>query len=183
MPHHPPNPTSYPSAQTHTPKPRNTRPPDIDLGAGTRPFRSGGGAGAGPNSASYQTFWNLKAAQPLQLPDSSFGPQLNFVGAWPAGVFVRASGCGACMHAYVCVSVCGVGRASGARKTGARAHSDARPGPGHPLAHRPARACRAPAGVQTRDSASARVAVRWMQDWAQFPKNLWDSMRRRRLGW
>ncbi|KAI8464294.1 MAG: pectin lyase fold/virulence factor [Monoraphidium minutum] len=90
---------------------------DLDLGAGTRAFKSGGGAGAGPNSASYQTFWNLRAAQPLQLPDNSFGPQLNFV------------------------------------------------------------------GVQTRDSASARVAVRWMQDGGGFPQNLWLSMRQKRLGW
>jgi hypothetical protein len=64
-----------------------------------------------------QTFWNLKASQPLKLPDSSFGPQINFV------------------------------------------------------------------GIQTRDNAAARVAVRWMQDGASYPQNLWLSMRRKRLGW
>eukprot|EP00775_Hariotina_reticulata_P003015 gene3015-3295_t len=90
---------------------------NLDMGAGSRPFRSGGGAGAGPNSASYQTFWNLKSRQPLQLPDGGFGPQINFVGVW------------------------------------------------------------------TRESASARVNLRWLQDWGQYPQDLWASMRQRRLGW
>jgi hypothetical protein len=87
------------------------------MGAGTRAFNSGGGQGAGPNSGSWQTFWNLKSAGPLALPGDGFGPQINF------------------------------------------------------------------AGVQTRDSAAARVAVRWaQQDGEAHPRDLWEAMRRRRLG-
>ncbi|WIA36046.1 hypothetical protein OEZ86_007405 [Tetradesmus obliquus] len=53
---------------------------DLDLGQGSRPFRSGGAAGAGPHAAAYQTFWNLKSRQPLTLPDAGFGPLANYVG-------------------------------------------------------------------------------------------------------
>jgi hypothetical protein len=53
---------------------------DLDLGQGSRPFRSGGAAGTGPNAAAHQTFWNLKSRQPLTLPDAGFGPLMNYVG-------------------------------------------------------------------------------------------------------
>jgi hypothetical protein len=53
---------------------------NLDMGQGSRPFRSGGGDGAGPNAGSFQTFWNLKSKQPLSLPSADFGPYLNFVG-------------------------------------------------------------------------------------------------------
>lgn len=58
---------------------------DIDLGLGTRMFRSGGGGGLGRNSAAWTTFWNIRAAKPQSWPWSSattgFGPDLmNLVG-------------------------------------------------------------------------------------------------------
>lgn len=58
---------------------------DLDMGAATRAFNSGGAQGAGPHSGAFTTFWNLRSAgKPLVLPDAGFGPALNFVGV--AGV-------------------------------------------------------------------------------------------------
>lgn len=61
---------------------------DLDMGAGTRPFNSGGAQGAGPHSGAFATFWNLRSGgKRLALPDPGFGPALNFVGV--AGVGTR----------------------------------------------------------------------------------------------
>lgn len=52
---------------------------NLDMGAGTRPFQSGGSANRMPHSAAYSTFWNLTAAKALALPANDYGPLLNFV--------------------------------------------------------------------------------------------------------
>jgi hypothetical protein len=49
------------------------------LGAATRPFDSGGSSIRGPHAGSWQTFWNLKGAKSISLPQNDFGPDLNFV--------------------------------------------------------------------------------------------------------
>lgn len=56
----------------------------VNLGWGTRPFASGGDKPRGANAGAYQTFWNLTKVDgsPVQLPDCSFGPLLNFVGSY-----------------------------------------------------------------------------------------------------
>jgi hypothetical protein len=53
---------------------------ELDLGAGTRPFNSGGSGNRGPHAGAYNTYWNIRAAAPLQLPAANFGPLLNFIG-------------------------------------------------------------------------------------------------------
>ncbi len=53
---------------------------NLDCGAGTRPFNSGGSGDRGAHSGAYSTFWNLRASRPLQLPPPDFGPLLNFIG-------------------------------------------------------------------------------------------------------
>jgi hypothetical protein len=53
----------------------------IDLGSGTRPWKSGGGDALGKNAGARVTFWNLKAAGPLPVPPKAFAPwSANFVG-------------------------------------------------------------------------------------------------------
>jgi hypothetical protein len=52
----------------------------LDLGAGTRPFDSGGSNNRGPHAGAYNTYWNIRATGPLKLPAADFGPLLNFVG-------------------------------------------------------------------------------------------------------
>lgn len=54
---------------------------DLDLGAGTRPWRSGGGRALGQHSAAWETFWNIRSAGPLAWPFDGFGPDtMNLVG-------------------------------------------------------------------------------------------------------
>lgn len=53
---------------------------NLDCGACTRPFNSGGSANRGAHSGAYSTFWNVSGATPIKLPPSDFGPRLNFVG-------------------------------------------------------------------------------------------------------
>ncbi len=54
---------------------------DIDLGLGTRPWKSGGGGGLGKNAGARVTFWNLRAAGALPEPTKDFAPwSLNLVG-------------------------------------------------------------------------------------------------------
>ena len=82
----------------HIPPPQAPAPPrprsygnlvtDSYLGAGTRPFVSGGAPGKGARCGSYQTFWGIRADAPLAPPQRdpgpgrvAFGPDLNFVGA------------------------------------------------------------------------------------------------------
>ncbi len=54
---------------------------DIDIGLGTRPWQCGGGADLGKNTGARETFWNIRARQPLSYPPSGFGPPtMNLVG-------------------------------------------------------------------------------------------------------
>ena len=53
---------------------------NLDCGAGTRPFNSGGSANRGAHSGAYSTYWNIYARAPMLLPPADFGPLLNFVG-------------------------------------------------------------------------------------------------------
>jgi len=56
---------------------------DIDLGEGSRMFQSGGGAALGRHSASWETFWCIRAQQVQKWPDG-WGPDLmNFVAVQP----------------------------------------------------------------------------------------------------
>lgn len=56
---------------------------DIDLGRGTHPWRSGGGAKLGKHAAGWSTFWNMRADQPLSHPGEAWGPwSMNFVGLY-----------------------------------------------------------------------------------------------------
>lgn len=53
---------------------------DIDAGAGTRLWFSGGGNALGKHSGARETFWNIRAAKPQKLPPKDFGPSsMNFV--------------------------------------------------------------------------------------------------------
>jgi hypothetical protein len=71
----------------------------LDLGAGTRPFASGGTAPLRmPHSGARTTLWNVTAARDLVLPPADFGPLMTFVsvrgigggGATPADWQVEA---------------------------------------------------------------------------------------------
>ncbi len=53
---------------------------DLDCGAGTRPFNSGGSGNRGAHSGAYSTYWNIRGAGLMQLPAIDFGPLLNFIG-------------------------------------------------------------------------------------------------------
>lgn len=53
----------------------------LDLGRGTRPWTSGGGASLGRNAAGRGVFWGLQADRDLKLPPKGWGPaSLVFVG-------------------------------------------------------------------------------------------------------
>ncbi len=53
----------------------------LDLGAGARPFASGGTAPLRmPHSGARTAYWNLTAARDVGLPPNDFGPLLSFVG-------------------------------------------------------------------------------------------------------
>jgi hypothetical protein len=60
---------------------------NLDCGAGTRPFNSGGSGDRGAHSGAYSTYWNIRGAMPMQLPPADFGPLLNFI-----GVEIKSSG-------------------------------------------------------------------------------------------
>jgi hypothetical protein len=53
---------------------------NLDCGAGTRPFNSGGSGNRGAHSGAYSTYWNIRARAAMLLPPADFGPLLNFVG-------------------------------------------------------------------------------------------------------
>ncbi|WP_309397905.1 glycosyl hydrolase family 28-related protein [Cerasicoccus maritimus] len=54
---------------------------NLDLGAGTNPWLSGGGLGLGKHTAGNSVFWNLKSDFPVNMPAPGFGPAtLAFVG-------------------------------------------------------------------------------------------------------
>lgn len=56
---------------------------DIDLGAGTRPWKSGGGDDLGKHSGARETFWNLRARKPIPYPPAEFGPaSMNLIGVF-----------------------------------------------------------------------------------------------------
>ncbi|KAI3436416.1 hypothetical protein D9Q98_005833 [Chlorella vulgaris] len=60
---------------------------DISLGAGRRPFASGGKKSRGAYSGLLNTYYNLRKrdGQPVRMPACSFGPLLNFVGRYTGG--------------------------------------------------------------------------------------------------
>jgi hypothetical protein len=70
---------------------------NISLGAGSRPWASGGAApSAMPHTGAYATFWNLRAATAIGLPGSDysgipFGPLLNFVGIGTSATSANAT--------------------------------------------------------------------------------------------
>ncbi len=53
---------------------------ELDCGAGTRPFNSGGSGDRGAHSGAYSTYWNIRATSRFALPPADFGPLLNFIG-------------------------------------------------------------------------------------------------------
>lgn len=54
---------------------------DIDCGRGARVWRCGGGASLGRQSAGWETFWNIRTAQPIAPPPRGWGaPSMNFIG-------------------------------------------------------------------------------------------------------
>lgn len=54
---------------------------DIDVGAGSRIWSSGGGRDRGRHSGAFATFWNIRAARSLPYPPSGWGPwSINLVG-------------------------------------------------------------------------------------------------------
>jgi hypothetical protein len=54
---------------------------EIDCGRGTRVWRCGGGASIGRQSAGWETFWNIRAARPIEPPPKGWGPvTMSFVG-------------------------------------------------------------------------------------------------------
>jgi hypothetical protein len=54
---------------------------NIDVGAGTEIWRSGGGEDLGAHCAARGTFWNIRANQSVALPPDDWGPwSMNFVG-------------------------------------------------------------------------------------------------------
>jgi hypothetical protein len=54
---------------------------NVDLGEGTRPYRSGGGADLGRHSAAWLTFWNIRSARPIAWPPEAYAPDMiNIVG-------------------------------------------------------------------------------------------------------
>lgn len=52
---------------------------NINVGAGDRPFESGGAPQRGPNAGAFTTFWNIYGQKKLLIPKQDFGPSLNFV--------------------------------------------------------------------------------------------------------
>jgi len=54
---------------------------DIDLGAGTRPWKCGGGGSLGKHCGARTTFWGIRAKRSIALPPGRFDPgSLNLVG-------------------------------------------------------------------------------------------------------
>src|SRR5690606_9583436 len=65
---------------------------DLDLGAGTRTWRCGGGQGLGKHAAARTTFWNIRAERPQSWPPDRFGPDLmNLVGVHTEEPTVKAA--------------------------------------------------------------------------------------------
>ena len=64
----------------HRSAPYGTLWVDLDLGEGTRPWFNGGCSTCGPQSAAYDTIWNVRANVDMPLPGGSYGPRMNYVG-------------------------------------------------------------------------------------------------------
>jgi hypothetical protein len=68
---------------------------NLNLGLGTRPWRSGGSSTALPHASAYETFWNIRASANLPLPGYDYGtkiiwgPMLNLVGLHTAETAVK----------------------------------------------------------------------------------------------
>jgi MYXO-CTERM domain-containing protein len=74
----------------HRAAPYTTLWTEIDAGAGTRPFQSGGSTNRGPHTAAYDTLWNVSADADMDLPADDFGPRMNFVGFRTAATSVSS---------------------------------------------------------------------------------------------
>jgi hypothetical protein len=58
---------------------------EIDVGRGTRVWKSGGAGNRGPHTAAYDTVWNVHGQGALPLPPADYGPRMNLAGfAGPA---------------------------------------------------------------------------------------------------
>jgi len=64
----------------HRAAPYTTLWTEVDCGAGTRPFASGGSSNRGPHTAAYDTLWNVTAAKDMTFPADDYGPRMNYVG-------------------------------------------------------------------------------------------------------
>jgi hypothetical protein len=53
---------------------------NVDIGKGTRLWKSGGGLSLGRHSAGRETFWNLQSEQPQRYPEQFGPPSMNLVG-------------------------------------------------------------------------------------------------------
>jgi rhamnogalacturonyl hydrolase YesR len=63
---------------------------NIDCGAGSRVWRCGGGAGIGRQSAGWETFWNIRAANAFSNPPSGWGPAtMNVIGILTTAASVK----------------------------------------------------------------------------------------------
>lgn len=64
---------------------------NIDMGAGARPWKCGGGADLGKHTAARETFWNLRAKRDIAWPFEGFGPDMmNLVGIQSEKPAIRA---------------------------------------------------------------------------------------------
>jgi hypothetical protein len=52
---------------------------NIDMGAATRPYNSGGSGNRMPHQGAYTTLWNVFGADPIGFPPNDYGPLMNFV--------------------------------------------------------------------------------------------------------
>jgi hypothetical protein len=53
---------------------------ELDVGRGTRVWKSGGAGNRGPHTAAYDTVWNVRGQGPLPLPPADYGPRMNLAG-------------------------------------------------------------------------------------------------------
>lgn len=63
---------------------------NLDCGACTRPFDSGGSGNRGAHAGAYSTYWNVHGLGEVNLPKADFGPLLNFVGLTVKGETARS---------------------------------------------------------------------------------------------
>jgi hypothetical protein len=68
------------SLDHHRAAPYSTLWTELDLGAGTSAWKSGGAGNRGPHSAAYDTLWNVRAERAMAMPPSDYGPRMAFVG-------------------------------------------------------------------------------------------------------